>query len=144
MRRANFLSVLAAALGIACGSTPTSPTTTDTTTTTTTTVASPTTTETFADTLPVGGFKFYSFTVGTVNVTLAAVAGNFVPSTVQLGLGIGQPSGADCATTTSLTAASGSTAQLTGTYAPAVYCVRVYDIGNLFAPAQFGILIAHP
>ena len=129
-----------------CGSsTPTSPTTT--TTTTTTTVADPTTTDGFIGVLPVGGFQFYSFTVaanGTVNVTLTGISGALVPSTVQVGLGLGQPSGTDCTTTTSLTTAAGSTPQITGTYAPGVYCVRVADVGNLFAPANFNIGIAHP
>ena len=62
--------------------------------------AAPTVTESFNGTLPVGGFKFYSFNIaanGTVNVTLNSVSGTGVPSTVQLGLGIGQPSGLDCA-----------------------------------------------
>lgn len=121
--------------------------TTAPTTTTATTVAAPTATESFTGTVPVSGFRFYSFNVatnGTVNVTLNSVSGAFVPSTVQLSLGLGTPSGIDCTTTTSLTAAAGSTAQLTGTYAPGLYCARVSDVGNLFAPANFDVSIAHP
>jgi hypothetical protein len=117
------------------------------TSTTTTTVASPTTTELFAGRVPVGGATFYSFSVienGTVNVTLADVGGSNVPSTVWLGLGIGTPAGEDCTAATTINTAAGSAVHLTGTYAPGVYCVRVWDIGNLVAVAAFNVTIAHP
>jgi hypothetical protein len=119
--------------------TPTSPSSTDSTTTT---VAAPTTTELFAGRVAVGGSAFYSFTVGvngTVNVNLADVGGAGVPSTVWLGVGLGTPSGEDCTTSSTV-----NTAQLTGTYAPGVYCVRVWDIGNLAAVAAFNVTVAHP
>jgi hypothetical protein len=145
MKYARLFVLALTALGAGCGggSTPTSPSTT----TPTTTVADPTTTEGFEGILPVGGFRFYSFTIvanGTVNVTLTGISGPLVPSTVQVGLGLGQPSATDCTTTTSLTTAAGSTPQITGTYAPGVYCVRVADVGNLFGPASFNVGIAHP
>jgi hypothetical protein len=96
----------------------------------------------------VGGSRFYSFTVtqnGTVNISLTAVAGDFVPPTVTLGLGIGQPSATDCTTTTTVNVtAQTAQPQLTNTYAPAVYCAKVTDVGNLFAPAAFTVVIAHP
>jgi hypothetical protein len=114
---------------------------------TVTTVAAPTTTEDFAGTVPVGGAKFYSFTVttnGTVNLTLNTVGGTGVPSTVMLGLGIGTPSGKVCATATTINTASGTTPQVTGTYAPGLYCANVADVGNLEAPATFDVSIAHP
>ena len=118
------------------------------TTSTTTTVAAPTVTESFTGTLPVGGFKFYTFNIaanGTVNVTLNSVTGTGVPSTVQVGLGIGQPSGIDCAATATITAgANFAKPQQTGTFGPGTFCVRVFDVGNLFGPAAFSITIAHP
>jgi len=126
-------------------STATSPSSTDTTTTTT--VASPTTTELFAGRVNVGGSTFYSFTVvenGTVNVSLADVGGASVPSTVWMGLGIGTPNAEDCSTSATVNTAAGTSVQLTGTYAPGVYCVRVWDIGNLVAVAAFNVTIAHP
>ena len=141
--------VLLAALALACAGCndkTTSPTST-TTSSTTTTVASPTATELFAGRVSVGGSAFYSFAVaenGTVNVTLADVGGANVPSTVWLGLGIGTPSGEDCATSATVNTAATGAAQLTGTYAPGVYCVRVWDIGNLVAVAAFNVTIAHP
>jgi hypothetical protein len=126
-------------------STATSPSSTSTTTTTT--VASPTISELFAGRVNVGGSTFYSFTVvenGTVNVNLADVGGANIPSTVLLGLGIGTPNGEDCSTSATVNTAAGSSVQLTGTYAPGVYCVRVWDIGNLVAVAAFNVTIAHP
>lgn len=135
-----LITVLSAACN---GDTPTSPSGTDTGTT----VASPTVTEDFAGTLPVGGYNFYSFTVsanGTVNLTLSGIGGTSVPSSVWVGLGLGVPSGEDCTTSTAVNTQAGSAAQLTGTYAPGVYCARVYDIGNLVAPAQFTVAIAYP
>jgi hypothetical protein len=126
-------------------STATSPSTTDTTTTTT--VAEPTSTELFSGRVEVGGSTFYSFNVttnGTVNVTLAAVGGATVPSTVWLGLGIGTPSGEDCTTSSTVNTAATGAVQLTGIYAAGVYCVRVWDIGNLAAVAAFNVTIAHP
>jgi hypothetical protein len=116
-------------------------------TTTTPTVAEPTTNELFAGRVDAGGSSFYSFSVvenGTVNVTLAAVGGANVPSTVWLGLGLGTPSGEDCSTTSAVNTAAGTSVHLTSTLAPGVYCVRVWDIGNLVATAAFNVTIAHP
>ena len=115
----------------------------------TTTPATPTVTEQFNGTLPVGGFKFYSFNIavnGTVNVTLSKVSGGAnVPTTVQLGLGIGTPAGPDCTTTVTATASSSFAApQATGTFGPGLFCVRVFDVGNLAGPATFAVTIAHP
>ena len=116
-------------------------------TSTTPTVASPTTTELFAGRVEVNGSTFYSFTVvenGTVNVNLADVGGAGVPPTVWLGLGLGTPSGEDCSASATINTAPGTAVHLTGTYAPGVYCVRVWDIGNLAAVAAFNVTIAHP
>ena len=129
------------------GDTPTSPTTTSTTTTTATTVASPAFTEEFDDSVAVSGATFYSFTVtqyGTVNVSLTSITGQYVPSTVTIGLGLGKPDAETCSTTTALQVQAGAGPQLTGTYDPGVYCVKVYDVGNLFSAAKFAVTIAYP
>lgn len=108
---------------------------------------SPTTTEEFDSTVAVGGSKFYSFTTttyGTIQITLTGVSGQFVPSTVMLAVGLGQPSGTDCVTTTSVNAAAGTSPQVTGAYDAGVYCAKISDIGNLFAPASFTATIAYP
>ena len=62
----------------------------------------------------------------------------------MLGVGLGQPSGTDCVTTTSVNTAAGSAVQPTGNFDAAVYCAKVSDIGNLFAPASFSVSIAYP
>jgi len=134
--------------GSACSHSSTSTSPSATSSTSTTSASAPTVSESFTGTLPVGGFKFFTFNIaanGTVNVTLNSVSGAGVPPTVQLGLGIGQPSGIDCSATTNVTAGVTAAApQATGTFGPGLFCVRVYDVGNLFAPADFNITIAHP
>lgn len=135
------LTVLVLA-GCSDATTPTSPTDT-----TTPTAASPIYSEEFNDTLPVGGAAFYSFTVtqyGTVNVSLTSVSGQYVPSTVTVGLGLGKPDAETCTTSSSISTQSGAGPQLTGTYDPGVYCVKVSDVGNLFSDATFAITIAYP
>jgi hypothetical protein len=125
--------------------TPTSPT--ETTATTTQTVAEPSVTEEFTGVLPTGGSAFYSFSVGvygTVNVTFSSISGAGVPATAWMALGIGVPSGEDCATTSVINGPTSSTPQFTTTSNAGVYCVRIQDLGNLFAPARFTIAIAHP
>ena len=138
------LVIICVLLVTGCGSDSlTSPTTT---TETTTTVASPTVTEVFAGTLPVSGSKFFSFatsTYDTINVTLTSVAGEVVPSTVMVGVALGQPSGTECVTSTSVNTASGSSPQIAGPYAAGTYCVRIADIGNLFGAASFSITVAY-
>lgn len=119
-----FLILLALVTNVGCnGDTPTSPTDTTTTTTTTTTVATPVYSEEWSDTLAVGGERFYSFAVtqyGTVNVSLTSVSGQYVPSTVTVGLGLGTPAAETCATSTGLSTTAGSGPQLSGAYNPGV------------------------
>lgn len=130
----------------ACGddNTPTSPSTTSTTTQT---AADPSVSEEFAGTMAVSGARFYAFAVGTygtVNVTLDRVGGGAVPTSVWVGLGVGVPEGTDCSTTTSLNTQSGAGPHVSTTLAAGTYCARIYDIGNLAAPAPFAVTIAHP
>jgi hypothetical protein len=144
--RLTLAAWLAAAL-LVSGCSSSSSTAPSSTTTTSTTIADPTSTENFNGTLAVGGKSFYSFTIaqnGTVNVTLLSVSGAGVPSTAQVGLSIGNPSGTDCTILATVTTGAGSAVQLTGTYAPNLYCVKIYDVGNLIAPVTFAITIAHP
>jgi hypothetical protein len=125
------------------GDTPTSPTTPATTVT----AASPIYSEDFVGTVPVSGAIFYSFTVsqyGTVNVSLTSVSGQFVPSTVTLGLALGKPDAESCTPSNSISTPPGAGPQLTGTYEPGVYCVKVSDVGNLYAAATFAVTIAFP
>jgi hypothetical protein len=129
-----------ALLATACGNKSNSPTTP------TKTPAAPTTSERYVATIGVGGSTFYSFPVsqyGTVNVTLTAVSG-FDDSSVAIGLGLGVPSGFGCPASTTATASAGSSPQLTNVFEAGVYCVRVYDTGNLNGPLTFDVTIAHP
>ncbi len=142
--RLPFIALLGLALLVSsCDKSTTSPSTT----TDTRTPAAATVTESFVGVLPVGGASFYSFSLtqySTVNLTLNSVSGAGVPSTVMLGLGIGAPSGTTCTTSTTTNTASGTAVQVTGAYEAGVYCANVSDIGNLFAPANFDVTIAHP
>ena len=81
---------------------------------------------------------------GTVNVTLDRVGGSGVPTTVWMGVGLGVPDGTDCGTTTSLSTQAGTGPHISTTLDAGTYCARIYDIGNLAAPAPFAITIAHP
>ncbi len=143
MRSLAPLIAALALLTVSCDKSTTSPDTT----TPTQTPAAASISESFVGIVPVSGSSFFSFTVteyGTVNVTLNAVSGSMVPATVTLGLGLGTPDATDCTTSTSVNTAAGATVQLTATYAAGVYCARVSDVGNLFAPASFDVTIAHP
>lgn len=143
IRRA--LCCLAFTVAACSGDTPTSPTTTDTTTTAT--AASPAYFEDFSGAVGVSSSAFYSFTVtqyGTVNVTLASMGGTYVPPTVTMGLGIGVPEAEGCPATTTINTAPGAGPHLSGTYQPGVYCVRINDVGNLYAAGTFVVSIAYP
>jgi hypothetical protein len=108
------------------------------------TPAVPTVTETFSDTLLVGGANFHSFTVttvGGVKVTLPAV----VPS-AAVGLGISTQGVTGCAVPLldSVQAVPGSTVLLSGTVTvPGTYCVEIYDLNNLVEPVAYTINVLH-
>jgi len=104
-------------------------------------------TETFQGTLGLQGSTFYSFAVGNPDpfwITLASLTkanGSAVTTPVKLGVGV--PSGETCATTTSLTTASGLQAQLQQVATAGVYCVVITDTGALTEPLTFAIKIKH-
>jgi hypothetical protein len=97
-----------------------------------------------------GDSTFFSFTVstaGNVNVTLASVTTTTSPGSstnLVLGVGLGSPLATDCNLTTQTTTGPGLTSQLVGSnFSPAIYCVRVFDVGNLTAPVNFAVRIVH-
>ncbi len=97
--------------------------------------------------MAVGGFRFFSFSTaqyGTINLTLNSVSGTDVPADVQMGLTLGRPDGTNCATLTNMNTQAGTTPQVSGIYEAGVFCAKIADVGNLTAPAQFDITIAHP
>jgi hypothetical protein len=106
-------------------------------------------TELFEGPLSVGGSAFYSFTVtatGDADVMLASTTTSTSPGTstiVVLGLALGTPVGQDCSITSSLPAAAALQSPLVSNLTPGVYCVRVYDLGNMTVPLNFAIRIVH-
>jgi len=113
------------------------------------TVTAPTgtvTTDTFNGTVQPGGSSINPFTVnvgGTVSVTLVSAG---PPSTITMGLGIGNPSSTGvCAFLSGGTTVTqaGSTAQLSGTLVAGSYCVAVVDVGNAAGAITYTVTVAH-
>jgi hypothetical protein len=134
--------LLAAALcATSCGddTTPTEPTRTPTRTT-----------EIFQGTIRVGGSQFYSFGTsdpGTTNVTLVSLrpeGSTTATASTVMGLGLGTPSGTDCALASAITTAPGLIAQLTATTNVSTYCVKIADVGNLRSTVNYTVRILHP
>jgi hypothetical protein len=134
------LAVLAAACGGSDSTTPTAPT-----------LPTGPTTELFEGKLQsAGDSAFFSFKVnvaGNVNVTLASVTTATTPGSsvnLVLGVGLGAPLATDCNLTSQMNTAPALTSQLVGSnFSPAIYCVRVFDVGNLTVPINFAVRIAH-
>lgn len=117
-----------------------------TTTSPTATPADATINESFTTALPAGGTVFYSFSMaqyGNVAVTLTGVTGAELPEDFTLNLGIGRPSGTSCTAQSTVDAAPGESPQLTGTYGPGIFCVRVLDSGKLPGQATVSAVVAH-
>lgn len=107
--------------------------------------------ETFSGTLPVGGSRFYSFSIpvfGNVKATLRSMSGGDVPADVIVNLAIGTPSGIGCstgaATSVQATGDAGLTNEVSTTLAAGTHCAALSDPGNLGAPATFIVVIDHP
>lgn len=139
MMRADLLCLIAGLACAACAepaSTPVSPS------------AVTVSTQLFSGTLPVGGMKFYSYSVtegGTVAAMLASLSpglGASPSSRVELGIGI--PAGTGCRTLTSAVVGPALVPQLQLSQTPGVYCVSVTDTGALSAPMTFAVRIIHP
>ena len=105
------------------------------------------TVETFSGTLPVGGSRFYSFTVpqsGMTTATLLSLKQGGVDSTAIVLIGLGAPRGTECLLLDGRQVAVDVVAQVSLTPDPGVYCARISDAGNLTGPADFSINIVHP
>ena len=106
-------------------------------------------TEFFIGILGTQGEAFYSFNAleaGSVDVTLVSMTlatpgpALIVPVTI----GIGTPAGEGCAVDSTISAAPGFRAQLTGQVASGIHCVNIHDPGNLTGSVTFAIRIIHP
>jgi hypothetical protein len=116
-------------------------------TTAASTVNVPTVSDTFPGTLAVQGINTHNFNVaqiGPVTVTMTAVG---PPATVSVGLAVGSVSAGVCglSQTTAVLAQAGTTPQISGNVsAIGIYCVGIFDTGNLSAPASYSITVTHP
>jgi hypothetical protein len=144
MTRSAVVLIVAAALGTArCGedaATPTEPTTSS---------ASTAITGHFVGALSIGGSRFYSFTVaqsGTVSATLASITTPRTGSAldVALGLGFGRPAGTGCSLSHAVTTGGSLTAQLHESASAGIYCISVYDAGELTGDVDFAVRFSHP
>ena len=105
------------------------------------------TTESFSGTLPLNGFRFFSFAVphtGATTLILLSLTENGVASTNTVQIGLGVPRGTDCSLTDAAMVNPGVVGQVASLYEPAIYCARIGDTGNLKAQAEFSINIIHP
>ncbi len=119
---------------------------TTTTTSPTPVAAAATITESFSSPIAVGGSVFYSFNFvayGNLSVTLSKVSGGGLDDGQTLGLSIGRPGGTSCNPASTVAAAPGDAAQLTGVYGPGIYCVRVADTGSLTGPVTVAVTVSH-
>ena len=146
MKRALTLLVVAS-LGVGCSNSSQSPTTPSTTSSSTSAASG--SAYYFTGTLAPQNSSFYSFTTaqaGTVSVTLASLSvGPFNPTPgTSVGLGFGTPAGTGCSLTRSLKTGAGLAAQLVTAVAMGVFCVDIFDVGNLTVPTDFVVRIVHP
>jgi hypothetical protein len=103
--------------------------------------------QTFEGALPLGAFRFYSFTVlrpGLISVTLLGLKQGGADTTTPVLLGLGSPRGTDCAPIDARLTAADVVPQLTLQSNPGVYCARISDSGQLAGPVDFSINIVYP
>jgi hypothetical protein len=124
-----FLALGAAALLTACGG-----------------VSTPSTSasEKFTGTIPVGGRgPVHSFTLsklGEYTVTLT----DLTPATGNpIGVGFGNPSGADCAITSAQPVIRGQQ-PFGGSLAKGTYCLVLYDPGSMAQSENYTVTVVHP
>lgn len=103
----------------------------------------------FTGTLPVGGQKFYSFTVsdaGTIQAMLASLTVGTTPApAARVQFAIGVPAGTGCSTSvTAITAGASLVPQITANLGEGIYCVSVTDTGTLTRDMNFAIRVMHP
>jgi hypothetical protein len=113
-----------------------------------------TVTETFTGNLSVQSVSSHSFIIsrsGRISITLTAVSPpptSEAPSSPEVGIGIGIPSGLSCALNlgdkTTVTTTAASTPQISGIVIAGTFCVAVYDVGKLTEAVDYTVDVAHP
>jgi hypothetical protein len=104
----------------------------------------PTIIDTFSGSLAVQGTVTHRFTVnqaGPVGITLLRTGPT---TTVSVGLGVGTISEPNCTLLNTLTTPAGAMPQISGTANAGIYCLSIYDVGNLQGPTEYLIAVAHP
>ena len=103
--------------------------------------------ESFVGVLPVGGSRFYSFTVpqnGVVTLTLLTLTENGEASAALVNLALGVPRATDCQVVESRTIGADAKPALSDSYPAGVYCTRISDVGSLTSNAAFAVNITRP
>jgi len=99
--------------------------------------------ETFAGTLTAGGIAAFGVTTaatGTLTLTLSAFAPQ---STITMGLGIGQPASDGSCGFLSVVENAKVGSAVSGTADPGLYCIAIYDLGNMQATDTFTLTVTH-
>ncbi|HYU80328.1 MAG TPA: hypothetical protein VEK56_15165 [Vicinamibacterales bacterium] len=140
--QARLMAAAAALLLGGCSKNAETPTSSTTDTPTTSTVL-------YAGSLSAGGSRFYSFTAskaGTATVMLASVTSppRGAALDTPLGLGIGRPAGTGCSLSSSVTTGPALTAQLQEAVGAGIYCVNVYDVGQVSTAVDFVVRFQYP
>lgn len=117
----------------------------DSTTTGPTGQVTPPTVEVFTGTLVPSGSNAHPFTVARNNGTLEVTLTRLSTDNLQVGLGVGNPSGTSCTflTGASLRTGASSTPQLSGTSDAGTYCVGLFDVGTLTAAVTYSVTVSH-
>jgi hypothetical protein len=67
-----------------------------------------------------------------------------VPVSSVLGLGTGIPAGTGCAVSESVETSGTLQVQHTRVFPPGIYCVSVWDLGQLTSDVNFALRFTHP
>lgn len=105
------------------------------------------TVESFIGVVPVGGSRFYSFTVpreGIVSLTLLTLTIAGEPTNAPVNVGIGVPRATDCQVVDSRTVPAGPKPQFSDSFPAGVYCAKVSDLQGLPGDAAFVVNITRP
>jgi hypothetical protein len=112
------------------------------------TVNPATITDTFSGNVAPNAADSHAFVIalsGKIAITLTSVG---PPSTAEVSVGIGIPTGLACSLTlgdgTTATTTAGSTPQISGTVLPGTFCVVVFDLGKLTEAVDYTVTVAHP